>query len=135
MRHGEKRGNASTHGIAHNVGALDLEMVEQAAPVFGHRRRAIKRRIVQLLALTMPSIVIGDHPAPSCGERADPPWVDPIGRHIGGKAMDKKNRFALPLVDIGDLHAVGIEPLWSHLSLCLRGHYARRYFSERETET
>ena len=96
MRKREKRGDARAHRIAHHVGAGDAEMVEQAARVLGHRRRAVEARVVELLAVPMPAIVEGDDAAPGLGQRAHPAGIEPIGRNVGGKAVDQEDGLALP---------------------------------------
>jgi hypothetical protein len=48
MIHGEKRRDAGAHRITHNVGALDLEMIEQRAHIVCHNSAVIAGRIVEL---------------------------------------------------------------------------------------
>src|SRR3990170_8039108 len=109
----EKRGDARAHRIAHHVGVADAEVVEYAPRVLRHDRRAIKARVVELLALSMSAIVVGDDAAPGLSERAHPTSIAPIGRDIGGEAVDEEDRLPFPLVDIGDADAVRIEALHS----------------------
>ena len=54
----------------------------------------------------MPAIVESDDAAAGRGESADPADIAPIGRDIGGKAMDEEDRLPFPLVAIGDADAV-----------------------------
>ena len=51
MMHGEEGGDARAHGIAHHVGALDAEMIEQRAHVARHQRHLVGGGIVELARL------------------------------------------------------------------------------------
>src|SRR5690606_38071057 len=86
---------------------------EQTPRVLGHRRGAVKARIVKLLALPVSAIVEGDRPAPRPGQGAQPMRIAPIGRDIGGEAVDQQDRLPLAFVRKGDPHAVRIETLHS----------------------
>ena len=86
-------------------------MVEQAARVLGHQRRAVERAVVELLALAVPAVVDGDDAEAVAGEQAHPARLDPVGAHAGGKAVDQQHRVARALVDEGEPHAIGIEGL------------------------
>ena len=57
MRQGEKRGDARAHRVADDVRALEPEVVEQAARVLRHDRRAVVLEVVQLLALAVAAVV------------------------------------------------------------------------------
>jgi hypothetical protein len=46
-------------------------------------------------------------------QRADPLRVDPIGRNVGRETMNEENRVAVPLIQIRDPDAVGIETVHS----------------------
>ena len=94
------------HGIAHHVAAADAEMVEQAAPILGHHRRAIKAGVVELLASSMSAMVVGDDAAGSLSQDAQPMRIAPICSDIGGEAVDEENGFSIPLIAISDPHAV-----------------------------
>ena len=91
VEHQERR-DTRPHGVSHDVGPLDAEMIEQAPSVFGHDRRAIALRLVQLFALPMPPFVEGNDAAAACHQRTDPagsiqlvatleakPWMSRIG--------------------------------------------------------
>ena len=104
MPKGEKRRDASAHGIAHHVGAGDAEMIEQAAPILRHGRRAIKCRVIELLALPVTPIVVSDDAAAGLRKGPHPAGADPVLRHIGGEAVNEQDGITLPLVDEGNPH-------------------------------
>jgi len=95
--------NARTHRIAHNIGALEIEMIEQRAHVAGHLVGVISGRIIKLARLAVPSIVERDDAALGPHQRADPAGIDPVDLFAGGKAVHQHNRLALTLVEIRDL--------------------------------
>ena len=86
-------------------------MIEQAAGVLRHQRRAIGGLIVQLLALAVPAIVDGNDAEAVADEQADPTGLDPVEARAGGKAVDEQDRCSSSLVKKGDAHAVGSEGL------------------------
>ena len=53
--------NACAHRIAHDVGALDFQMIEQCADIVGHYRAVIGGRVVKLARCAMPAIVERNH--------------------------------------------------------------------------
>ena len=88
----EERGDARAHRIAHDVGALDAEMIEQRAHVLRHAVGVIVGRIVELGRLAVAAIVERDHAAAGARQRRDPagltqftslveakPWTSTIG--------------------------------------------------------
>ena len=93
----QERGDARAHRIAHHIGPGDAQMIEQAARVLGHQRRAVGRRIVELVALAMPAIVDGDDAKAILGQKTDPAGVDPIVLDTGGKTVDQQNGIAARL--------------------------------------
>src|SRR5215210_5187831 len=64
IRRGERHmgRDARPHGIAHHVGALDAEMIEEPAPVLGHAVGIVGHGVIELLALSMAAIVERDRP-------------------------------------------------------------------------
>ena len=84
----EKCSDARPHRIAKHIGALDSEMIEKPQCILGHVLRAIDRRVVELLAHPMPAIVESDHTTPSLNEKGDPTSICPIGRSVGGEAVN-----------------------------------------------
>ena len=96
LRMGEREegGDARPHRIAHRVGPLDAEMVEQARRVGRHQRRMVGRRVGRLVALAVAAIVEGDHPPAVVGQRLDPARIDPVDAMVGGEAVDQQDRLA-----------------------------------------
>ena len=92
MRIGERQegGNARAHGIAHDVGLGDAEMVEQRDRVVGHAGRMVGRRIMGLVARAMAAIVERDHPVAGITKRLQPTRINPVDVGAGGKAVDQQ---------------------------------------------
>ena len=84
----------------------------------------------------MPAIVERNDPAAVLRQRAHPLRIDPISRRIGRKTMDKKDRLARTLIQIGDLYAVGIKTLHSLVYRIASGvtMLALSFFNHRRTE-
>ncbi len=91
----------------------DVQMVEQAARVFGHGRGAIFGGVIELLALAVAPSVHGDDAEPGAVQRLDPIGVAPVDGAVRGKAVDEQDRIAGALIDIGDGHTIGVETLHS----------------------
>lgn len=108
MGHGQKGGNARTHGISHHMGFRDAEMIEQRHGVFRHDRRIIGVWIMRLVACAMAAIVDGNHPVARIPECFQPAGMYPVDVRAGGKAMNQQNRLArrITLVEIGKAKAV-----------------------------
>jgi len=54
----------------------------------------------------MPPIVEGHDAAAGSGERLHPARIRPIGRDIGGKAMDEQDRLSRSLIHIEEPHTI-----------------------------
>ena len=60
MRERQERRDARAHGIAHHVGAGEIEMIEQRAHVVGHQGAVVGGRVVELGRSAMPAVVERD---------------------------------------------------------------------------
>ena len=60
MRERKERGDTRAHGIAHHVGAREIEMIEQRPHVVRHEGAVIGGRIVELARGAVPAIVERD---------------------------------------------------------------------------
>lgn len=89
MRECEKCRDARAHGIAEHVDPGDAEMIEQPHGIFRHFRRAVTIWLVELVAFSMPAIIVGDHASPGLREGPHPLRVDSIGRNVGCEAVDQ----------------------------------------------
>src|SRR5215469_6333629 len=94
------------HGIAHDVGALEAEMLDQAANVLGHDRGMISGGVVELARLTVAAIVERDDTPPGARQRRHPAGRDPVHFLVRREAVDEYDRLALPLVKKRNLHTV-----------------------------
>ena len=94
-----------------HVGALDLEVIEQAARVLRHHGRTVVLGRIELGAFPVTAVVVGDDAIAGRGQHLDPAGTDPVGRDVGGEPVDEEHRVAAlgALVDEGDFDAVGIE--------------------------
>ena len=84
-------------------------MIEQPGDILRHERRAVGGLVIKFFALPVATIVERDDAAASLDQRPDPARINPIDGHVGGEPMDQNDRLARPLVEIGDLHASGLE--------------------------
>ena len=135
MSEREKHGDARAHRIAHHIGAVDAEMVEQAARILGHGRRAIAARIVELLASSMPAIVEGDDAAAGLASACDPACASrQLAATLEAKPWMRRIGSPSPSSTIGDPHAVRIEALHSDLPLWPRGSLCSPAFPQREID-
>ena len=94
------------HGIAHDVGALEAEMLDQAADVLGHDRGVIGGGIVELARLAVAAIVERDDAPAGARERRHPAGRDPVHFLVRREAVDEHDRLALPFVEKRNFHAV-----------------------------
>ena len=99
----EEDGDPRAHRIAHDVGALDGEMIEQRAHIVRHQRHRIVGGIVQLAGGAVAAVVERDGAAAGAGERTHPAGIDPVHLLGRGKAVDENDGFTLALVEISDL--------------------------------
>ena len=96
-------GDARAHRIAHDVGALDAEMIEQRAHIVRHQRHRIVGGIVQLAGGAVAAVVERDGAAAGAGERTHPSGIDPVHLLGRGKAVHQDDGLALAFVEISDL--------------------------------
>ena len=68
------------HRIAHDVGAVDAEMIEQIRRVARHQLEAVVLGVVELGAVAVAAYVHGDDPPPVRGQRVDPAGGPPVDR-------------------------------------------------------
>ncbi len=64
--------DAGAHRIAHDIGSVDIQPVEQGSCILGHFGRGIIIRHIKLLALPMAAIVQHDGAPPGMGQRLHP---------------------------------------------------------------
>ena len=76
--HCQEGRNACAHRIAHDVGALDFQMIEQCADIIGHGRAVIRGWVVKFARRAMPAIVERNSASPGAVEGADPPGLRPL---------------------------------------------------------
>ena len=113
----QKRGNARAHRIADDMRTRDAEMIEQAASVFRHQRRAIVGQLIELLAFSMTPIVERNDPVTGFDEKVDPAGIDPIRLHIRSKAVDEQYRQlvrAASGIEKRDIDAVAVKMCHCH---------------------
>lgn len=101
--------DACTHRVAHDVGPLDFQVVEQRADISGHDRTVIGRRIVELCRRAVPAIVEGNCTAAGARERRHPAGLNPVHFLRGRKAVDEHERLAASFIKISDLDVAMIE--------------------------
>ena len=70
------------HGIAHDVAALDAQMIEQRPRVLGQHGQGVAIGIVRLVALPVAAIVERDHPPTRVRQGLSPQRVQPVDRVI-----------------------------------------------------
>ena len=89
-------GDDAAHRIAADVGLLDLEMVHQLDDVSGHLR-AVLRRIVRLVALSVSAAVDGDDPVPA-DKRVGDAVREPVAGAVARVAVDQHDRMPGPFL-------------------------------------
>src|SRR6478736_3788026 len=106
----EKRADPRPHRIAHHIGALDLQVVEQIARIIGHDRRVVILGVVQLFAASMAAIVERDDTAAVACKRAHPEGKQPVHRMRRSKPVNQQNGFTAvvlrSLVNVSNAYAV-----------------------------
>ncbi len=128
----EEGGDPGAHGIAHHVGAVDGEMVEQIGRVRRHPVRRVSLRVVQLLARSVAAVVDQDRAPSRLGQRRRPARRDPVDAVRRGEAVDQQDRLAEVEavgrhVAIGQRHAVGEESLHRTSLLPVGARFANRH--------
>ena len=103
MFHRQECRDTRAHGIAHHVGSFDFQMVEQRTYVVRHGGAVIAGRVVQLVGCAVPAIVERNHTPSITRERRHPAGLHPVHLLGGGEAVHQHNRFAIALVEIGNL--------------------------------
>ena len=107
----EERGDARAHGVAHHVGAAELEMIDERAHVIGHACAVIGGGIVELGRGAVAAIVERDDAPAGLGQRRDPAGMNPVHLRGRGEAVHEHDRLALPFVEECDVDAVVPEAL------------------------
>ncbi len=110
MRDRQERRDARAHRIAHDVGALDIEMIEQAARVLGHAvARIIKRGIAEALTAAMATVIDGDDAAAFLHQPLDPAGIEPVDLRRRAEPMDEQDRLCTRLarLTVGNGDAIG----------------------------
>ena len=74
------------------MGAFDAQVVQERPRILGHQPRAVRCLLIELGALSVAAIVERDDPVAGAAQRAHPARIDPVGRHVGGKAVDQQHR-------------------------------------------
>ena len=95
--------------IAHDVGALDAEMVHQRDDVAGHDRNGVVGGVVELCGFAMAAIVERDDAVAVLLQFRDPGRIDPVHVLGRGKAVHENDRRALAFVEIGDFDCAVVE--------------------------
>ena len=101
-------GDRSPHRVADDVGALDMQAVEEADHVSDHLQ-PILAGIERLSALPMTPAVHGDHAIAGRLERLHHAWCFPVSRVGAGKPVKQHDRHAASFVHVVDLDAVGVK--------------------------
>ncbi len=91
----QERRDARAHRIAHDMRALDAEMVEQRCRIRGHFGRRIVGLVIALRRRTMAAIVEGDGAVAGIVQRLEPARRHPVDIVAGGKAVDHQHRIAM----------------------------------------
>ena len=102
----KERGNARAHGIAHHIGAAEIEMIEQRPHVLGHPGAMIRGRVAELARASVPAIIEGDDTPTCSGKRRHPAGIDPVDLRGRRKAVHKHDRRPLPFIEKRDVDAV-----------------------------
>src|SRR5262245_10748856 len=111
MPHSQEGCNARTHRIPHDIGSLDLQMVEQRTDIIGHGNAVICGWVIKFARRTVAAIVERNDASAGTVECADPSGLYPIDFLCGRKAVNERDRLAFPFVEICDLDVTVLE-LW-----------------------
>ena len=106
MVDGQEGRHPRTHGVTHDIGLHDAQVIKQAGRIIGHDRCTVECRIIQLGAFAMATIVDRNDRPPCPFQNFRPSGIDPVDPGIGGKPMDQQDRIALAAHAIGNLNAV-----------------------------
>src|SRR5512133_3574707 len=98
MRARKECRNTRTHGVAHDIGAGETDMIEQRPDVVRHAGAVIGGRIVELARGTMSAIVERDDAPAGLNERHNPPGIDPIDMRGRRKTVYEDDRLAFPFI-------------------------------------
>jgi hypothetical protein len=103
------RRHARSQRIAHDVGAFDLQMIQQRDDVTCHDRNFVARRIVELFGIAMAAIVERDDAAAIFPQIGNPGRIDPVDVLAGGKAVHENDRITLAFVEIGNFDSAVVK--------------------------
>ena len=100
--------------IAHDIGALDVQMIHQRDDVAGHDGDLIVRGIVELAGIAMAAIVERDDAAAVFLQLRNPGRIDPVDVLARGKAVHEQDRIALAFVEIGNFDSAVVKTRHHH---------------------
>src|SRR6478672_5768788 len=100
----QEGGNPRAHRIAHDIGPLDLEMVEQRGHVGRHCRGVIIGRVIELARTAMAAVIERDDATTGTLKRREPAGLHPVYLLRGSKSVNQHHRRAQSLVEEGELH-------------------------------
>jgi hypothetical protein len=112
----QERRDPSAQRITHDVGARQIEIIEQRTHVLRHEAAVIGGRVVKLRRSAMTAVVESDDAAAGARQRRHPAGIDPVHLLVGGEAVHEHDRLALAFVEKGNVdvamsemrHAAGI---------------------------
>jgi hypothetical protein len=103
--------NTRAHGVTHDIGARETDMIEQRSDIAGHAGAVIGGRIVELARGAMSAIVERDDAPSSLDESCDPAGIDPIHVRGGSKTVHEDDRLAFSFVQKSDFDRVVLKTL------------------------
>jgi hypothetical protein len=95
--------------IAHDVGALEIEMIHQRRDVARHDADMVLLGVVELAGIAMAAIVERDDAAAVFLQLRNPGRIDPVDILARRKAMHQHDRIALALVEIGNFNSAVVK--------------------------
>ena len=104
MAQRQPRRHPRAERIAHDIGAVDFEMVHQRGHVAGHGRDVIGLRVVELAGIAVAAIVERDDAAAAFLQFGNPGRIDPVDVLGRGEAVHQHDRLALAFVEIGNFN-------------------------------
>ncbi|KRR26010.1 hypothetical protein CQ13_23645 [Bradyrhizobium retamae] len=105
----QDRRHSRSQRIAHDVRALDSQIIQQRDDVTCHDRNFVSSGIVELIGIAMAAIVERDHAAAVFPQIGNPGRINPIHVLAGGKAMHEDDRIALAFVEISNFDSAVVK--------------------------
>ncbi len=101
-------GDAGAHGVAHQIGLRNTEMIKQRDRVTSHEPWPVSFRIARLVAGAMPPVVDGNDTVAGITQSLQPARMNPVDARRRGKAMDQQHRRAggIPLVEESEFQSI-----------------------------